>query len=86
MDREARIKVTEVSCDGCGYIDSPEKFPDIWNSPKEYREVMEKFGNGEYLTNGVGTVCPKCGNFCEFDFDPDNKRGKGLLEIVYEEV
>ena len=31
---------------------------------------MERFKNGKYLTLGVGAICPVCGNFSEFDFDP----------------
>lgn len=68
------VVVEEISCDRCGYYDSAKKFPDIWSSPKEYQEIMERFGNKGYLTLGVGVVCPVCGNFSEFDFDPDNKR------------
>ncbi len=72
------IKLENISCDGCGYEDSAEKFPDIWSSYNEYRKIMRKFGNGDCLTTGIGIVCPECGNYCEFDCDPDNN----MLERV----
>ncbi len=57
------IVVKEISCDRCGYRDTPDKFPE---TPPE---IQKEFGSID-----AGVICPMCGNFAEFDFDPNNRR------------
>jgi hypothetical protein len=85
MRFEYVAEVINISCDHCGYYDSAEKFPDFWGSRREYIETMERFGNGDELTLGVGVVCPVCGNYYEFDFDPDNDVQKRMVKVPISE-
>jgi len=66
------IVVEEISCDRCGYCDVPEKFPEV------PAEIWEK-----YAPFCTGIICPICGNFSEFDFDPDRKIPQGCPKLEF---
>jgi hypothetical protein len=74
------ITVENISCDRCGNYGSQEEFPDIYTDSG--KETLRKFGwnledpadNSEVQTRYAGAICPHCGNFSEFDFDPDRKK------------
>jgi len=62
--------VERIICDDCGYLDLHNKFPDYMTP--EFEIVMRKFDQtGPWFSGGgVGIICPKCGNYSEFDFNP----------------
>lgn len=65
------ILVEEISCDRCGYRDRPDKFPEV--PPEIWKR---------YAPFCVGIICPVCGNYSEFDFDPDAKIQRGCAKLV----
>ncbi len=60
--------VERISCDECGYLDVPTKFPDI--DSEKGKELLKKYQGSDYDPLNVGVICPECGNCREFDFDP----------------
>lgn len=64
--------VEEISCDKCGYNDTPDKFPE---TPREIYERHALFC--------AGVICPVCGNFSDFDLDPNGKIQQGCAKLEF---
>ena len=70
--------VKNISCDRCGLYGSERKFPDIYTPEGE--KILRDFGldlanpsdKERIQTTYAGAICSSCGNFSEFDFNPDN--------------
>lgn len=73
------IKVEKILCDDCGYLDSAEKFLD--ESSPNFENLVKKVGITSVTY--AGAICPKCGNFSEFDFNPPSDLDPVLIAPLW---
>ncbi len=80
------IIINKIRCDNCEFYASAKKFPDIYTPEGE--KILKKFGwdlsdpsdKGYIQAVYAGVICPECGNFSEFDMDPDDDMLKRVVE------
>lgn len=86
--------MTNIQCDVCELYDDEDRFPDIYSN--RGREILSEnginlsdpFQRGLVQSVYAGAICPSCGNYSSFDFNPDggrNEYGKGICGILRSE-